>query len=201
MPDRHALDHYDDRELDQQIDRALASYADQEPDPALRTRILARAADAAPRPKRLWLLAPAATACAAAILIALLLHPPAHAPVSQPQNGSSVATAPESRTPIVATAPQKIAHPSPVFVGRRTYRTGLSSPPRNASFPSPSPLTAEEKILLNFAAEHPEQARQVLTITAADRAPLDTRPLSIAPIRIAALVPPRPLTSEENPTH
>ena len=66
-------------ELDTLLDQALASYVDQEPDPALRTRILARAAEAEPSSKRLWLLAPAA-ACAAAILIALLLHPAMRSP-------------------------------------------------------------------------------------------------------------------------
>jgi hypothetical protein len=56
---------------------------------------------------------------------------------------------------------------------------------RRASFPSPTPLTAQETILLKFAMEHPDQARQVLTAPATR--PIENAPLSIAPIHIAAL--------------
>lgn len=190
----------DDRDLDQQIDRSLASYADQEPDPALRTRILARAADATPRSKRLWLFAPAA-ACAAAVLLAVLLHPPAHSPRPVvPTAEQAIASTIELTAPAAA-APRQTVRPHAVLAARPTRRSTRPAIPRTTPFPSPSPLTAEESILLNFVSTHPEQARQVLKITATDRAPLDTRPLSIAPIRIAALVPPRPLISEEDPTH
>jgi hypothetical protein len=178
----------DDRDLDAQLDRALASYADEEPDPALRTRILARAAEATPRPKRFWLLAPAAT-CAAAVLIALLLHPPTRSPRLAPAAQPAIASAPELTAPAPA-APRQTVHPHAVLAARPTRRSARSAIPRTGSFPSPSPLTAEESILLNFAASHPEQARQVLTSAAADRAPLDTKPLSIEPIHIAALSEP-----------
>ncbi len=68
MPDRYAPDRYDNRDLDALVDEALASYTAAEPDPSLRARIMANAAEARPRPKRLWLLVPAAV-CAAAILL------------------------------------------------------------------------------------------------------------------------------------
>ena len=61
----------DNRDLDALVDEALASYTAAEPDPALRARIMAYAAEVRPRPKRLWLLAPAAI-CAAALAIAFL---------------------------------------------------------------------------------------------------------------------------------
>ena len=188
MPDRYALGHFDDPDLDQQIDRALASYADQEPDPALRTRILARAAEAPPRSRRLWLLAPAA-ACAAAFLIALLLHPAMHRPrllpAAEPPATASTASAPQS--PAVEGTPRQRIRPPAALTSRRIRRSEHAALARTSSFPSPSPLTAEESILLNFVARPPEQARQVLTGAAADRAPLGTKPLSIEPIYIAAL--------------
>jgi hypothetical protein len=183
MPDEHK------NELDTLLDQALASYVDQEPDPALRTRILARAAEAEPGPKRLWLFAPAAT-CAAAILIALLLHPPARSPRPQPAAKPAIASVSQSPAPVAAT-PQQIVPPRAVLTSRRTRRSEHATPARTSSFPSPSPLTADESILLNFAARHPEQAREILTSAAADRAPPDTKPLSIEPIHIAALSEPQ----------
>jgi hypothetical protein len=183
MPDEHK------NELDTLLDQALASYVDQEPDPALRTRILSRAAEAEPSPKRLWLFAPAAT-CAAAILIALLLHPPARSPRPQPAAKPAIASVSQSPAPVAAT-PRQMVPPRAVLTARRTRRSERPAIARSKFFPTPSPLTAEEKILLQFATEHPEQARQVLTSTAQDRAPLDTKPLSIAPVHIAALSDPQ----------
>jgi hypothetical protein len=183
MPDRYALGHDDDRDLDQQIDRALASYADQEPDPALRTRILARAAEAAPRSRRLWLLVPAAT-CAAALAIAFLQHPATPAPRPEPPAAASTASAPESPAPM-SSVPRQTTHPHPALVAHRSRRGERPALLREASFPSPAPLTAAENIVLKFAMEHAAQARQVLTAPAAR--PIEAAPLSIAPIHIAAL--------------
>ena len=76
---------HDNRDLDAMVDEALSSYTAAEPNPSLRTRIIAHAAEAAPGQKRLWLLAPAA-ACAAALVIVFLciLRHPHHIP-SPPQ--------------------------------------------------------------------------------------------------------------------
>jgi hypothetical protein len=179
MPDEHK------NELDRLLDQALASYVNQEPDPALRTRILARVAEAEPSAKRLWLLAPAA-ACAATIMIALLLHPAMRAPRPVPAAEPAIASVSQSPAAVPAT-PRQMIRPPAVLTSRRTRRSEHAAPARTGSFPSPSPLTAEESILLNFATTHPQQARQVLTTTAADRAPLVTKPLSIEPVHIAAL--------------
>jgi hypothetical protein len=183
MPDEHK------NELDTLLDQALASYVDQEPDPALRTRILARAAEAEPSPKRLWLLAPAAI-CAAAFLIVLLLHPAMRSPRPVPAAEPAIASVSQSPAAVPAT-PRQMIRPPAVLTARRTRRSEHAAPARTSSFPSPSPLTAEESILLNFAASHPEQARQVLTSAAVNRAPPDTKPLSIEPIHIAALSEPQ----------
>jgi hypothetical protein len=177
MPDEHK------NELDRLLDQALASYVDREPDPTLRTRILARVAEAEPSPKRLWLLAPAA-ACAAAILIALLYHPASPAPLPQPTATASTASAPESPVP-VSSVPRQTTHTHPALAAHHSRRSEQPALLRDASFPSPTPLTAQENIVLKFAMEHPAQARQVLTAPAAR--PIENAPLSIAPIHIAAL--------------
>jgi len=192
MPDKHAVDHYDERELDELLDCALARYADAEPDPSLRTRIVARIDGAAPSLGRMWLLGLVA-ACAAALLVALLLHPGARPPLPQPPARPSIASAPESSTPVARDA----IHPRAVLSAQRRRRSERPTLTHSDSFPSPSPLTSEENILVNFAAEHPDQARQVLTSTTQDRAPLDTKPLSIAPIHIAELTPLEPIESEK----
>jgi hypothetical protein len=173
----------DDREFDDLLDRALASYVDEEPDASLRTRILAQLDDAARRPRWIWWSGTLA-ASAAALLIAFLLHPAAH-----PGNG--IAGTPQSAalpSTAAAAVPQGTVRRRAVSTVRRKNKVNPPTLPRSDSFPSPTPLTAEESLLLKFATEHPAQAQQVLTITAQDRAPLDTKPLSIEPIRIAALL-------------
>lgn len=179
----------DNHDLDALLDEALSSYTAAEPDPLLRTRIMAHAAEAAPRPKRLWLLAPAA-ACAAALGIVTLLHPAmlhlrSAAPHPEPSTATSTASAPAPAPAPVRAVPQQTTHPHPALAA---HRTRLSEPPaviRNASFPSPTPLTAQEIILLKFATEHPDQARQVLRAPATR--PIENAALEIAPIHIPAL--------------
>ena len=183
MPDKYALGHDDNRDLDALVDEALASYTAAEPDPSLRARIMANAAEARPRPKRLWLLAPAA-ACAAALAIAFLYHPAAPAPRTEPPATASTASTPESPAP-VSSVPRQTTHPHPALAAHRSRRGERPALLRDASFPSPTPLTAQESIVLKFAMEHPAQARQVLTAPAAQ--PIESAPLSIAPIHIAAL--------------
>jgi hypothetical protein len=187
MPDRYAPDRYDNRDLDALVDEALASYTAAEPDPSLRVRIMANAAEARPRPKRLpkglWLLAPAA-ACAAALAIAFLYHPAAPAPHPEPHATASTASAPEAPAP-VSSVPRQTTHPHPALAAHRSRRGERPALLRDASFPSPKPLTAQEIIVLKFAMQHPAQARQVLTAPAAR--PIENAPLSIAPIHIAAL--------------
>lgn len=187
MPDRYALGHDDNRDLDALLDEALASYTAAEPDPSLRARIMANAAEAKPRPRRLWLLVPAAT-CAAAFLIALLLHPAMHpprpVPAAEPPTTASTASAPQSPAAVPA-APGQMIRPRSVLAAHRTRRGERPAVLRDASFPSPAPLTAQESIVLKFAMEHPAQARQVLSSLAAR--PIENAPLSITPIHIAAL--------------
>jgi hypothetical protein len=182
MPDEHK------NELDTLLDQALANYVDQEPDPALRTRILARAAEAEPSPRRLWLLAPAA-ACAAAILIVLLLHPLARSPRPVPAAEPAIASGSQSPAAVPAT-PRLMVRPRAVLTSRRTRRSERPAIARSKFFPTPSPVTAEETILLRFAQQHPEQAREVLSPPPSG--PLQIDPVIIAPIQIADLSGSRP---------
>src|SRR5882757_2245349 len=145
----------DNHDLDALLDEALSSYTAAEPDPSLRARIMAQAAEAAPNPKHLWWFASAA-ACVAALAIAFLQHPAAHAPRPQHSSATSIASAPES-SPMRA-VPQPITRPHPPLTAQRTRRSTGPTLIRDASFPSSTPLTPQESILLKFAMAHPEQA-------------------------------------------
>jgi hypothetical protein len=201
MPDSHAIHHHDDRELDALLNEALTSYVDQEPDPSLRTRIFARMDEAAPPLRRIgWL---AATACAAALLLAFLLYPANRAPQNQPvQNRAMADRAVEDHAAATAPAQPPAAsaklgrtltdstHPHVVPATRhRYYRKEPNAPRRSISLAS-APLTEEEAMLLRFAQQHPEQAREVLSPPPTGpihSGALHTDPLIIAPIQIAAL--------------
>lgn len=177
---------HDDRELDELLYRALASYVDQEPEPSLRARIYARTIETVAPPMRRWLLGTTA-ACAAALLVAFLLHPATHSSLPEVPPSSvhtSIASAPDLHTAAAAQSRQMV-RPRAVLTAHRIRRNERPALARSASFPSPTPLTAEESILLNFAAKHPEQARQVLA--APSRGPIENAPIVIAPIHIAAL--------------
>lgn len=206
MPDRHAVDHYQDREFDALLDQALASYVDAEPDPTLRVRIITLTAEAPAR--RTWRIGwVAATACAAALLLAFLLYP-AHRTV-QDQAAQDRTLADRTladravQTPATRIAPAQppaasakldptltgSAHPHIVAATRHRYRREPAATRRGTSL-SPAPLTQEETMLLRFAQQHPEQARQVLSPPPSG--PLHTDPLVIAPIQIADLSGSRP---------
>jgi hypothetical protein len=173
---------HDNRDLDALVDEALSSYTAAEPNPSLRTRIIAHAAEAAPGQKRLWLLAPAA-ACGALVIV-FLLHPSTPAPHPEPSPAASIASAHAPHAPVRA-VPQQAIHPHPALAAHRTRRREPPALIRNVSFPSPTPLTAQESLLLKFAMEHPDQARQVLAAPASR--PIENAPLAIASIHIAAL--------------
>ena len=183
MPDKYSVDHYDDHKLDELLDRVLASYVEQEPDPSLRARIVARTAEAPARhPWRIaWL---AATACAASLLLAFLLYP-----ADRPQNHvfeDRVVQAPVAPLQPHANSAKldRATHPHVAPATRRRYRKERIAPDRSITLGS-APLTEEETMLLRFAQQHPEQAREVLSPPPSG--PIHIDPLNIAPIQIAAL--------------
>ncbi len=167
------------------LDQALAAYTSAEPDPSLRARIMARAAATSPRPRRvLW---PAAVALSVAtLLVSFLLHPASPTP-KQEQPAAPIASAPP---PAIASSPSITAVPrhNAKFT-RHSESRALPAVARNRAFPSPTPLTAEENAMLRLAFEHPQQARQALAAPAPGL--VENPPLSIEPVRIAALSEPQ----------
>jgi hypothetical protein len=185
MPDKHAVDHYDERDLDELLDRALASYVDAEPDPSMRARIMARIDGATPPMGRRWLLGSVA-ACVAALLLALLLHPANHPPEDRVSKAPAIVAAPPPA--VSENLDDSLTHsarPHIVAANRHSFNSRKPAPPRRSISLASAPLTGEEATLLRFAQQHPEQARQVLSPPPSG--PLHIDPVIIAPIQIAAL--------------
>jgi hypothetical protein len=189
MADDRAFDplpHAEDPDaiLDAMLDRALFTYTAEEPDPSLRTRILARVTAPAPSRSRIWWIGAAAT-CAAALLLAFLLHPANRNLEERAVEVPAMTTAPPPPGAVAAKADRPLthsAHPRVVATTRHVYRR---TTPRRRIFLASAPLTGEETTLLRFAQQHPEQARQVLSPPPSGL--VHTEPVVIAPIQIADL--------------
>ena len=168
-----------DRELDQLIDAALPSYSAAEPRPGLEQRILAHAL-AEPQPKRslawAWALALPTVAC----LLAFLFF-------AGRQNSNrntlqaTATTAPIPLRQLHRKRPQRIHSVPP---RKRPLPTKMSAQPsvtretlpKQDVFPSPSPLTDEERAAIALVRDPPQMPRQT-----------DTARVEISPIHIAEL--------------
>lgn len=143
-------------ELDRMIDAALAAPP---ADVHLAQRVLARV-ETAPR-RRLWLWIAPCAAAAAAVVIAIAVWP--DPPLPRPESlGTTTLHAIPLRTALQA--------PPVVALPRRASRS--------ATFPAPSPLSAEERALLRLTATPDAFAK-----------PLTGDPIQIAPIEITPLAP------------
>ncbi len=147
-------------ELDRRLDAALAEYASVEPPAGMEQRILARLQEAEAKPRLAWwrwAAAIPALACAVAVFV--------------------YRDAPRIEPPRVAlTTP-----PAPVLSAPLTKRASRPRPvrlPKLEVFPTPVPLSAEERALLMLAAQSSEKVRELLT--PAEPKPIE--PIEIEPI-------------------
>jgi hypothetical protein len=165
----HELD-----ELDRELDAALAKYAAAEPRTGLEARVLANLrAEGASGAARAWWRWPAIVLLAAAVVIivglALVRKSPkpdvtAHhvsaadggqqvRPQAGAQDGPRRATDARNPTVVVAPATRRKA-------GHRIDRPQdiVAAMPKLDQFPSPQPLSEQERILANYVAQYPEKA-------------------------------------------
>jgi uncharacterized membrane protein YdfJ with MMPL/SSD domain len=175
-------EHEQNRHLDKLLDSALSAYSAVEPGPGLETRILANLREAesrkASRPWRFkWMWAGAAVAAVAAAILMLVLPRVSHRPYTAPQSNIAHTQAPAQP---VASPDNSLAHTQPapplITVQQRPSADGSSLrhgrqrsaaiPVENAAlpinqrpavFPSPSPLTEQEKLLLSYYARTPRE--------------------------------------------
>ena len=147
--DHHSVDHYDERDLDQLLDRALVSYVDAEPDPSMRARIMARIDNATSPTGRMWLrriwLPGSVAACVAAVLLALLLQPANHPPEDRVSKAPTIAAAPP---PAVSTHLDDTlthsARPYIVAASRHSFDSRKPAPYRRSISLAAALLTEEE---------------------------------------------------------
>lgn len=155
-------------ELDRVLDAALAKYAAVDPRPGLEERVLASLrAERQWVAYRAWWCWSALTAVAAVAIVAIALawrmgkpsHPEiAHHPSTLPQG----ARAPEAQIVSNDGGNQfRSRDDGPV---RKTIARHSPTPvvtagnPKLGEFPSPAPLSEQEKLLQNYVAKYPEQA-------------------------------------------
>jgi hypothetical protein len=174
-------EHEQSRHLDELLDSALSAYSAVEPGPGLETRILANLREAesreVSRPWRFkWMWAGAAVAAVAAILMFVLprmghrpytaprnnvahTQPPAPQPVASPDN--TLAHTHSSAPPSITVQQRPPVNGSSLRHGRQmravipVENAALPVNQRPAVFPSPSPLTEQEKFLLSYYARTP----------------------------------------------
>jgi hypothetical protein len=178
-------------DLDRILDEALSSYSQQEPAPGLQGRILRRTAAVEDRRKGLfirWAFATAAAACLVMLVISQRSDRISTASVPAARVTSDVRQSPNEFAPTFA-APEIPTEP----VVRESVRRSLPTPqaatplPQPQQFPTPLPLSDEERALLALFKSASKSAVDGLQ-------PADAQVLP-EPIRIAAIEI-RPLEEE-----
>jgi len=185
-------------DLDLLLDSALSTYADPGPDSGLEQRVLAAVAaarveqGATAKPRRSWLPWAIALPVAAGLLILWLAIPKVvHSPVTPPRtaDNNKPVNAPFVSPP--ANPSQKLGHHShpsgPAIHPAPPPQVAHAAPsPKLDVFPTPAPLSPEERALVTVADAGPAAPRQALI--EAQQQP--DAPLSVAALNIPPLAQP-----------
>ena len=159
-------------DLDKLIDGALSTYSSAEPLAGLEQRVLSRVRAAETSRRRRWWWAVPVVAVPA--LAAVLLLPP---PRRQDAAPLAAVTPPPVR--IAPAPPPQPASPRRVTTARpRRPASSVGAVPKKQVFPTLSPLTPEERLLLQLADSRPQ------LLAAAPAAQIEIRPLEIAPLYV-----------------
>ena len=135
------------RFVDDLLDAGLAQYRSVEPRPGLENRILARLrTEQKAAPWRAWAWRIGAGVVAAGVILALVSQPRRQRPHTLPSVAESPKSAPAVASLTPATAP---ARQTPV---------PRHNEPRRDVFPSPAPLSEEEKLLVSYVRKMPDGA-------------------------------------------
>jgi hypothetical protein len=181
---------HEDSHLDPLIERALSTYADA--DAGLERRVMARIAGER-KPARgfgriVWVGRLLAAACLL-LVFAVVHHRPARAPLVNVHDAPKLLQAPlMTEAPILPRVSQQRQR----FLHReQTENAGEKSAaarlPKQEMFPMQRPLSPEEQVLADFAAQAPETERKSLIETKEQM----EKPIQLARIRIDGLnIPP-----------
>jgi hypothetical protein len=159
-------------ELDAILDQALASYAMQEPRAGLPGRVMARVQADGPVPQRLWWLLGFAAVGLTCLGIAMTMW----RGETRRQPVSVMPPPMESTRNLVVPRHPEVVRPMTRVHARKHL-------PRRNSFPSPSPLTPEERALIVFVQQAPEAARHL----AQPDKPVEIQAINIRPLHIDGL--------------
>jgi hypothetical protein len=173
-------------ELDKILDRALASYSQEEPRPGLSGRVSNRIRTAGLGHRFSWLRwAMAIPAIASFLLLVFWIFDSSKPSRSTFRASTEIrghaATSPSHDRKGAANMPQK--HHARVAGSRPSVKPKRWGLPKREQFPTPTPLTAEERALLAFVAHSPQQAEKVL----ADARRRNAEPIQIQEIHIEPL--------------
>ncbi len=161
-------------ELDRLIDGALAGYSDAEALAGLEGRVLNRVRAARARRRRWFAWAAVAAVAASVVVVGIVVRVERRVvrkPVEMVQAKHAFPTA-------VARMPRLI--PKRVSV----KRSGRPKPlPKLEQFPSPAPLTEQERALVALARQDPEELGKFAEMERQSEAPLEIQPIQIAPLQ------------------
>jgi hypothetical protein len=165
-----------DDELDRELNAALAKYTAVEPRPGLEERVLSNLRSApAEALGRAWWRWSLAAAVAAMVVVGLALawrsgKPSRPAVASHPS--SMTQGTPEDVTQVVSSRRGNETRPHHVHAPRTIRRSPppvvVAAVPKLEQFPSPQPLTEEERILADYVRHFHDQAVQIARVTNAE---------------------------------
>lgn len=161
-------------ELDKILDGALASYTQEEPRPGLDGRILNRIRTESHTRRFTWLrwaVAVPAFACLVILAVTILTkRNSVQRPLPAPIMAKTAAASPIARAAVQT-----------IVTRRRPKQLRLR---KRQQFPTPTPLTDEERALLAFVAHSPKQAQEVFADAKSRSAePIHIKEISIEPLQ------------------
>jgi hypothetical protein len=154
-----------DQQMDEMLDSLLANYSSAEPRPGLETRILANLGEAE-RSKNSpaswsfkWLWAGAA-AVAAIVIAALMIGGHRHVPTPAQtivQTPQPAPRQPEVQHILPPTTANTVRHGRKPSVVERPQNTTLALSQRPPVFPTPTPLSEQERLMFTYLANTPRE--------------------------------------------
>jgi hypothetical protein len=169
---------HDAPDFETEFERAVATYADPSDGgypQALTARVMA-VVDAQRRRRRWWLGISVAVPALACLLVAALLY--LRRPELQHQDRASIAS-----TPASATAPETPLPAKPEVARSETVHRRPRPLPKLDQFPAPTPLTEQERLLVQFVSHAPPSTQQLV----AKAQKQSDQPLHIADLSIPFL--------------
>jgi hypothetical protein len=179
------VDDKEKRFVDELLRASLRHYASADPRPGFEGRVLAgvRSRQQAARRRAAWAWA-IGTAAIAAMATLLVIHWPRHQTVPSPVTAKAPAN-------VSAPAVAKIARPVQPPLPRRPQRSAAPSmvDTRPQQFPTPRPLSEQEKLLLVYAQSLKGSSANSMQMANEDAEhDLEIPPLSIAALKIEPLI-------------